>query len=108
MLDEKLIIRCQREVWTNKIAVRMGINHQDGTVTIARSPIMTNVSLGESVQPTLELSQDEAQMLMDELFAAGIRPSEGMESMGQLAAVQKHLEDMQKIAFSLLAMDDAK
>lgn len=50
-------------------------------------------------EPTITLSMTEAQKLMDELWHAGLRPTEGTGSAGALAAVQKHLEDMRKIAF---------
>lgn len=42
------------------------------------------------------------QGLMDSLWECGIRPSEGQGSAGQLAAVQKHLEDMRTFANRLL------
>ena len=41
---------------------------------------------------------------MDELFAAGMRPSEDTGSTGQLAALQKHLEDMRAIAFTKIGV----
>jgi hypothetical protein len=53
-------------------------------------------------EPTLRLDTTEAQRLMDELWQCGLRPSEGTGSAGALAATQKHLEDMRKIAFDLL------
>ena len=59
---------------------------------------------GALFPPMMELSHDEAQMLMDELFAAGMRPSEDTGSTGQLAALQKHLEDMRAIAFTKIGV----
>ena len=50
--------------------------------------------------PTLSLSYAKAQLLMDSLWDAGLRPSEGTGSAGAMAAVQKHLEDMRRIAFA--------
>jgi hypothetical protein len=38
------------------------------------------------------------QKLMDDLWDCGLRPSEGTGSAGALAAVEKHLGDMRKIA----------
>lgn len=52
----------------------------------------------------LRLSQEDGQYLMDALWDAGIKPSEGTGSAGSLAATQKHLEDMRKIAFHELQM----
>ena len=52
--------------------------------------------------PTLELRLEEAQQLMDELWRVGLRPTEGTGSAGSLAATERHLRDMQSIAFRLL------
>ena len=51
---------------------------------------------------TLPLSFDAVQALMDDLWACGFRPSEKRNESGALAATEKHLADMQKIAFTLL------
>lgn len=50
----------------------------------------------------LSLSMNEAQALMDSLWDAGLRPTEGSGSAGALAATQEHLKDMRRIAFELL------
>ncbi len=52
--------------------------------------------------PAIALTEGAGQELMDELWRAGIRPSEGTGSAGALAATQNHLKDMQRIAFRLL------
>jgi hypothetical protein len=49
---------------------------------------------------TVKLRFDEAQQLMDELWRAGVRPAATEASVGALAAVKYHLEDMRRIAFS--------
>jgi hypothetical protein len=55
-------------------------------------------------EPALfSLPPSAAQTLMDDLWAAGVRPTEGAGSAGAMAAVQKHLEDMRKIAFGEVA-----
>jgi len=45
----------------------------------------------------LAITSDDAQQLMDELWRAGCRPTEGMGSVGQLEAVQAHIKELQKI-----------
>lgn len=59
---------------------------------------------GRVVQPMMRLSQDQAQQFMDQLWHCGIRPTEGQGSSGQLAAVQKHLDDMRALAFGTLEL----
>jgi len=57
------------------------------------------------IEPTLRIGMDEAQVLMDDLWAAGLRPTEGAGSAGSLRATERHLEDMRRIAFKQLDMD---
>lgn len=54
---------------------------------------------GTEYPPLMTLSADECQQFMDELWRAGIRPTEGAGSVGQLGAVQRHLEDMRSLVF---------
>ena len=58
--------------------------------------------------PTLTLAAMEAQMLMDDLWNCGIRPSEGTGSAGSLRATEKHLGDMRTIAFKRLNIEKEK
>jgi hypothetical protein len=51
---------------------------------------------------TFLLSENAVQRLMDELWNIGYRPSEGSGSAGALAATQRHLDDMRKLAFDLM------
>lgn len=55
------------------------------------------------LDPFLRLELSEAQELMDCLWTAGLRPAEGRGSAGSLAATERHLSDMQKMAFQLLS-----
>lgn len=57
-------------------------------------------------EPTLRLGTAEAQELMDDLWQAGLRPSEGTGSAGSLAATERHLKDMRTIAFKQLKIDE--
>lgn len=49
--------------------------------------------------PSFQLSYEQAQTLMDDLWNSGLRPTEGTGSAGALAATQKHLEDMRRLVF---------
>ena len=61
--------------------------------------------IGERVDPFLTLSVLEAQMLMDELWIAGLRPTEGTGSAGSLAATQDHLKDLRKLLFHEMGVE---
>ncbi len=57
------------------------------------------VEEGDIVEPITRLDNTQAQVLMDELWACGIRPTEGNGSAGSMAATAKHLEDMRTLYF---------
>jgi hypothetical protein len=70
-------------------------------VAVAHPMVFTAATKEEQINqdlgPALIIEPDEAQQLMDSLWDMGIRPSEGSGSAGQLAATQRHLEDMRTL-----------
>jgi hypothetical protein len=59
------------------------------------------VEPGELVQgPTLRLTPDEAQQLMDGFWRAGFRPRDGAGSLAHVDAQKAHLEDMRRLVFT--------
>ena len=66
---------------------------------IAEPIVMKEYDPAVSTGPTFRLSYEQAQGLMDDLWVAGLRPTEGAGSAGALAATQRHLEDMRKLVF---------
>lgn len=94
------------EPWPSQtISLRIAkIRVLNGDKTVAVAFPLTFKQLTEEErnvqQPeTLRLRPDEAQEFMDELWRCGIRPTEGAGSVGQMAAVQAHLQDMRKLVF---------
>ena len=57
---------------------------------------------GDLIDPSICLGMPAAQMLMNELWTCGLRPSEGVSSTGQIEAMQSHLDDFRKIVFKRL------
>lgn len=55
--------------------------------------------------PTVNLSREECQRLMDALWDAGFKPTGAQGSAGQLTAVQAHLEDMRRFAFKAAGIE---
>jgi hypothetical protein len=41
---------------------------------------------------------------MDDLWASGVRPTEGNGSAGAMRAVERHIDDLRKIAFKTLGI----
>lgn len=50
----------------------------------------------------IALADMEAQVLMDDLWACGVRPTEGAGSAGAMRRAEAHITDLQKVAFTLL------
>lgn len=81
------------------------VPREDGAYAVAMPVMWVTQQTGDLVpeEPLLKMSQTDGQNLMDELWRCGLRPSEGSGSAGALAATERHLADMQKISFDLLA-----
>ena len=73
----------------------------------ARDAVFANVTIerltaedyGRKLEPFVRLEKEQAQLLMDDLWNCGIRPTEGAGSAGAMAATERHLEDMRKLVF---------
>lgn len=57
----------------------------------AESPVMT--------EPSMRLSRESAQSLMDALWDAGVKPSGGEGHTAHIRALNAHLEDMRTLVF---------
>ena len=88
------------------IAIRIAnITNDNGvkTASVAEPVVMktlTEEDYSRELPPALRVTPEDAQQFMDELWRVGIRPTEGAGSVGQLAAVSKHLEDMRTLVFN--------
>ena len=63
---------------------------------------MTPAEVGGEIPVAVRLDPEQAQALIDSLWECGLRPTEGTGSAGALAAVERHLADMKKLAFHAL------
>jgi hypothetical protein len=98
----KTLIRASSEPWSYDVVLRIGRRGEDGQLYAMQPPVVSAVKPGEHIQPTLTLPREDAQLLMDELWNAGLRPSEGTGSAGAMAATERHLKDMTTIAMGAL------
>ena len=99
-------VRCRREPWKDGVEVVVFENRPTGRMMYAEKLTMRELPPAEIIgEPTMRLRNDEAQMLIDELWRCGLRPSEGSGSAGSLAATERHLKDMRAIALGLLSKD---
>ena len=56
---------------------------------------------GLTAPRVLQLTPEQAQTLMDELWTVGLRPTQGQQSEGQMGATTNHLNDMRAIVSAL-------
>lgn len=99
-------VRAQAAPWRGGIELSIMVQDRGSRGSdkslIGTSVVMQEVEIGAMVSPTCRIGFTAAQQLMDDLWAAGLRPTEGAGSAGALAATQKHLDDMRKLTFALM------
>jgi hypothetical protein len=87
--------------WSDVIELRLS---HDGMWM--QEPLFANVREGEKPPVSVNLDMTQAQALMDRLWTAGLRPTEGSGSAGALLATQSHLLDMRTVAFAALGLEE--
>lgn len=101
-MNDRIFIQAYMPSFSNRHLQLLITNRVDGKIYVAQEIKFSEVGLDEMnkvVEPTIHLHYEDAQLLMDELWHCGLRPSEGSGSAGSLAATQKHLEDMRRLVF---------
>ena len=85
----------------DRIDFLMAKKEEGKTKEIAENIVFREINNDEFlVESTslFSLTVENAQILMDNLWDCGLRPSEGSGSAGAMKATQNHLEDMRKLA----------
>ena len=95
-------IYAQRVWMKNSIDIAIIEQRQAGSFIAAPVAMVEFDNTAHRTHPTLSLRNEEAQMLMDQLWVCGLRPTEGTGSAGSLAATERHLEDMRKVSIGLM------
>lgn len=93
--DIKPFVR--RSAWSNSLEFQFVAQIKNETF-YAKPIEFVTLEEGEAIQdPALNLSIDQAQFLMDELWSVGLRPTQGKQSEGMVAATERHLSDMRAL-----------
>ena len=103
--DTRLQFNAERVNFGRNVALRFFCEGTKNRVYLPRPIVWDTVeegALNNYQEPPLMLRPDDAQGLMDELWRAGLRPTEGTGSAGSLAATERHLKDMQTIVMHAL------
>ena len=105
-MNENLIIRVNKQIYSNSIDIYLANELFGGKHSVGKSILFETIEQGCYTSPTLSIDYKTAQKLMDELWNCGIKPSEGTGSAGSLAATERHLTDMREIVFNRLRIKD--
>jgi hypothetical protein len=96
MNNPNTLFRLERMFGGLCIDMHIGLRYADGTLARVTGINLEAIEPGAATplvqHPSLQLSERDAQSLIDELWHLGIRPTEGHGSTGHLAATEKHLD----------------
>jgi hypothetical protein len=95
-------IFAERSFIMNCISIHMMDDTNPSGRYIAQPLTFMHTVEGTITPPCVELSATDAQQLMDQPWHCGMRPTEGTGSAGSLAATERHLADMRKLAMHAL------
>lgn len=95
---ENIKLRIQSAPWYSGFELMIGGENKHGQLEFGEIHITTREDGIAPIAPTMSLTPQQAQELMDSMWQSGLRPSDGTGSAGQLAATENHLKDMRKIA----------
>ena len=95
-------IMARREDWQDGVSLYLRKKIEGVSVSVAQPLELKEHERNMPIDPFLILQIQEAQLLMDELWQCGLRPSEGTGSAGSLRATEKHLSDMRLIVMNQL------
>lgn len=103
-MDEINVVRAQSQPWNMGISLFMG-NPELGFVV--KDILIEKVENDGLLAPqaSVSISNQAAQVLMDDLWNSGLRPTEGTGSAGSLRATEKHLDDMRKIVSKSIGVE---
>ncbi len=98
----KFIIHRDGFSFDRMFEMRVGVETGDGKWALMQPvefKVQSEEDMAMETRAAMAMSKEDLQNLMDEIWAAGIRPSEGSGSAGSLAATERHLADMRALVF---------
>lgn len=102
MLEKNMRVFAEMRDFRRFVDLTAVIYREDGERAVVGPGVIHQIGDEAIIQPTLRISPDAAQGLMDSLWNCGFRPTEGSGSAGSLAATERHLKDMTTIAMGLI------
>lgn len=97
-------VRAKAAPWMNGVEIAAFGKLPNGDTRVA---VVQWESIAEcdAMKPTFSIRMDQAQVLMDDLWNAGIRPTDGSGSAGAMRAAEHHIADLRRVAFKALGIE---
>lgn len=85
------------------------LHHRGGQTTSGQRTefVLVPSEEGLILEPTFSVTRQEAQQIINGLWRSGFRPKDGSGAIAHVEAIEGHLQDMRKIAFNRLKIDEA-
>ena len=96
MVSDRIELHCLHEDERGRHYVEFG----EGTITQLDDQVGAYRG-----SPSLALSEDEAQQIMNELWLVGLRPKDGAGALAHVESLQSHLADLRAVAFKGLGIE---
>lgn len=108
-LDRGLEVRAEYSPSRRRFVLYFIDRHwQDrGLDTVAVPLTFTPIDRRNELEPAVQLTEEEAQYMMDRLWDEGLRPT-GIASSGELGALKNHLQDMRRLVFTEFEVEEPK
>lgn len=91
--------------WSGGVEIFLA-DKQPGKVMVVSAIECTVHQDGDANPPApIKLTKQAATILINALWTAGLRPSGELDSIGHLAVLKAHLEDMRQLTFKTLAVE---
>ena len=97
----KNAIRICRKDYSQSVGLLIGqVDFNGDLVAAVKSPLtMESRASHQILEETLEISFDEVQSLMDDLWYAGFRPKTTRDGNEVVGAMKEHINDLRRVAF---------
>jgi hypothetical protein len=104
---DRVRVRVERSMAWNEFRL-FAIEGKGETARLAVGVKVSPFQYGIDQGPLLSFDDEAAQKLLDDLWQAGIRPSEGAlgRDLGELVSVREHLDDMRRLVFASVKIDE--
>lgn len=99
-MREEISVHIAPTGWNDSYPVWLVHTDSEGKKRVAPPCVFIETKEGESQAPSLNLSHDAAQELMNRLWNLGLRPRNGVGTLAHVDAMKEHIADLRRVAFS--------